>query len=204
MTAFWFRHGCLDSITLQVGGRTSNSRQGCFLSLDFLLGQAVTYTRSPSSVELSRQVTRRPFRCPTVRQPEATFKVKTGNMAITSNDILQHLPLVVYLLAVTGLATSLFPSPRNKLSTLFVLCAVGSLGMTWTYMFRYMFQSYRDHKAAAGLFSSYSTTHWLEETSLFDEAWRYVCRTAERWWISSQLCLFTVGVFTVFLYAEGV
>lgn len=70
-------------------------------------------------------------------------------------------------------------------------------------MFKYMYTSYQDHKASAALFSSYTTTRWLEETSLFDEAWRYVCRTPERWWISSQLCLFTVGVFTVFLYAEG-
>ena len=123
--------------------------------------------------------------------------------SLTSNDILQHLPLVLYLLAVAGLSINLFPSPRNTLSKLFILCALGSLGVTWTYMFKYMYQSYQDHKAAAGLLGSYDTTRWLEETSLFDEAWRYVCRTPERWWISSQLCLFTVGVFTVFLYAEG-
>jgi hypothetical protein len=124
-------------------------------------------------------------------------------MTITSNDILQHAPLVLYLLAVAALSINLFPSPRNFRSGLFTLCALGSLGVTWTFMFKYMHQSYQDHCAATGLFSSCSTTKWLEETSLFDEAWRYVCRTSVRWWISSQLCLFTVGVFTVFLFAEG-
>jgi hypothetical protein len=124
-------------------------------------------------------------------------------MTITANDVLQHLPLVLYLLAVAGLSANLFPRPRNVESFLFVLAALGSLCTTWTYMFKYMYQSYQDHKSAAGLLADYSTTRWLEETSLFDEAWRYVCQTPMRWWISSQLCLVTVGVFTVFLYAEG-
>ena len=121
----------------------------------------------------------------------------------TLNDGLQHAPLALYLVAVAALSLHLFPRVRNIRSGIFILGALGSLGVTWTYMFKYMQTSYQDHRASAGLSGSISTTRWLEETSLFDQAWRYVCRTPERWWFSSQLCLFTVGVFTVFLYAEG-
>lgn len=126
-------------------------------------------------------------------------------MSVTINDVLQHAPLVLYLGTVVALSVHLFPSPRNIRSGLFIIGALGSLGVTWTYMFRYIKTSYQDHRALTGLSDSKvsTTTRWLEETSLFDEAWRYVCRTPERWWFSSQLCLFTVGVFTVFLYAEG-
>lgn len=129
----------------------------------------------------------------------------TCRIMVTSNDILQHAPLALYMIAVVGLSVNLAPLPRNGKSTAFILLAIGSLGITWKYMLDYMYRSFLDHLARAGIFqaTTYRSTQWLQETSLFDEAWRYVCSTPDRWWFSSQLCLFTVGVFTVFLHAEG-
>lgn len=44
---------------------------------------------------------------------------------------------------------------------------------------------------------------WLHETSLFEEAWSLVCLHPVNWWWSEQLCLFTAGVWTVFITVEG-
>jgi hypothetical protein len=44
---------------------------------------------------------------------------------------------------------------------------------------------------------------WLLNTSLFEEAWASVCVGALNWWWSEQLCLFTVGAWTVFLATKG-
>jgi hypothetical protein len=50
--------------------------------------------------------------------------------------------------------------------------------------------------------ANYSTKQWLESTSLFNEAWTFVCATPLRWWWSEQLCAWTAGPFTVFLLVE--
>ena len=46
-------------------------------------------------------------------------------------------------------------------------------------------------------------TDWLINTTLFEEAWGAVSFGRMNWWWSEQLCLFTVGAWTVFLYTEG-
>ena len=46
-------------------------------------------------------------------------------------------------------------------------------------------------------------TDWLKGTELFEQAWKTVCANALNWWWSEQLCLFTVGAWTVFLSAQG-
>jgi hypothetical protein len=123
---------------------------------------------------------------------------------VTVNDVAQHSPLVLYLLFVAFFSIRLFPKPPySKTSILFLLCALGALGVTWTYMIKFLFHSYRIGEMLAGPEIIYNTTLWLEETSLFEQAWRYVCAQPERWWISSQLCSFTVGLWTIFLFAEG-
>lgn len=40
-------------------------------------------------------------------------------------------------------------------------------------------------------------------TELFEQAWAAVCTNPLNWWWSEQLCLFTVGAWTVFLAIEG-
>ena len=43
---------------------------------------------------------------------------------------------------------------------------------------------------------------WLMETALFEQAWSAVCVGPLNWWWSEQLCLFTAGAFTVFLFVQ--
>src|SRR6266404_2523969 len=45
--------------------------------------------------------------------------------------------------------------------------------------------------------------NWLRDTALFEQAWTIVCDGPLRWWWSEQLCLFTVGFWTVFLLTTG-
>lgn len=49
----------------------------------------------------------------------------------------------------------------------------------------------------------YRIASWLYDTSLFEEAWSYVVFHPLNWWWSEQLCLFTVGAWTVFIATEG-
>lgn len=44
---------------------------------------------------------------------------------------------------------------------------------------------------------------WLVNTQLFKQAWYAVCDGPLNWWWSEQLCLFTVGCWTVILASEG-
>lgn len=68
-------------------------------------------------------------------------------------------------------------------------------------------------------------TRWLIGTDLFEQAWRRVCEGTRRpkaetntafkrltyltnsgplnWWWSEQLCIFTVGIWTTFLFVQG-
>jgi len=46
-------------------------------------------------------------------------------------------------------------------------------------------------------------TSWLVNTALFEDAWARVCKGLLNWWWSEQLCLFTVGPWTMFLAMEG-
>ncbi|TFK26073.1 hypothetical protein FA15DRAFT_734241 [Coprinopsis marcescibilis] len=46
-------------------------------------------------------------------------------------------------------------------------------------------------------------SNWLVNSTLFEEAWGYVCVGSMNWWWSEQLCLFTVGAWTAFLYEQG-
>ncbi|KAJ7717704.1 hypothetical protein B0H16DRAFT_1897835 [Mycena metata] len=46
-------------------------------------------------------------------------------------------------------------------------------------------------------------SQWLLNTSLFEQAWAHVCFGKANWWWSQQLCLFTVGAWTIFLSIEG-
>jgi hypothetical protein len=43
---------------------------------------------------------------------------------------------------------------------------------------------------------------WLVNTALFEQAWSAVCMVPLNWWWSEQLCLFTAGAFTVFLFTQ--
>lgn len=46
-------------------------------------------------------------------------------------------------------------------------------------------------------------TDWLSGTELFEQAWALVCAGPLNWWWSEQLCLFTIGAWTIFVFAQG-
>jgi alpha-1,2-mannosyltransferase len=43
---------------------------------------------------------------------------------------------------------------------------------------------------------------WLNDTSLFTQAWRVVCTSEGNWWWSKIICYWTV-IYTVVMFVEG-
>jgi hypothetical protein len=74
-------------------------------------------------------------------------------------------------------------------------------------MISFLWWSFVDYEQSAPGRSSGSTlvrvANWLKDTALFEQAWTIVCDGPLRWWWSEQLCLFTVGFWTVFLLTTG-
>ena len=74
-------------------------------------------------------------------------------------------------------------------------------------MISFLRWSFVDFEQSAPGRSSGSTlvrvANWLKDTALFEQAWTIVCDGPLRWWWSEQLCLFTVGFWTVFLLTTG-
>lgn len=46
-------------------------------------------------------------------------------------------------------------------------------------------------------------TEWLLNTAMFEQAWFVVCAGPMNWWWSEQICLYTVGAWTIFLVVQG-
>jgi hypothetical protein len=44
---------------------------------------------------------------------------------------------------------------------------------------------------------------WLQDTSLFQEAWLHVVGGELNWWWSVEICAYTVGVWALYLRIEG-
>ncbi|CAA7268202.1 unnamed protein product [Cyclocybe aegerita] len=93
-----------------------------------------------------------------------------------------------------------------KIAT-FSLLTAASFAHTWFYMFKYMVWSFSNyeqtHLSNISLELPLRIASWLQDTSLFEEAWYLVCFNPLNWWWSEQLCLFTVGAWTVFVATEG-
>ncbi|KAJ3712844.1 hypothetical protein C8R42DRAFT_305661 [Lentinula raphanica] len=97
-------------------------------------------------------------------------------------------------------------SIRRKQAVLFALLTIGSFIHTWYYMFRFMEWSFNDYESKVGHISGTfldRLSNWLMETALFEQAWYTVCAGPVNWWISEQLCSFTVGAWTIFIFVEG-
>lgn len=72
-------------------------------------------------------------------------------------------------------------------------------------MFLYFQWSFRQAASERGILpSNFSTREWLEDVSLFDEAWSYVCATASRFWWSEQLMYWTTGPLAMLMAVEGI
>ncbi|KAE9395724.1 hypothetical protein BT96DRAFT_997419 [Gymnopus androsaceus JB14] len=94
----------------------------------------------------------------------------------------------------------------RKRATLFAFLAVVSFAHTWYYMFRFMEWSFRDYESKVGAYDGSFIErlgNWLVGTALFEQAWRTVCYGASNWWWSQQLCSYTVGSWTIFIFVEG-
>ncbi|TFK33760.1 hypothetical protein BDQ12DRAFT_657621 [Crucibulum laeve] len=116
--------------------------------------------------------------------------------------ILALFGLIIPSFQVKGLHTS---SSKGK-AILFVFLTAASFTHTWFYMFKYMFWSFKNYEASLAFTTGTPlerVSNWLVDTSLFEEAWAAVCFGRVNWWWSEQLCLFTVGGWTVFLATEG-
>jgi hypothetical protein len=116
---------------------------------------------------------------------------------------LQQAPLIGYFLAIFSLLFATSPVLRlTKTTILFTLFALVSLVrlrlawlvlsvltpysknaqlLTWLYMLRYFAWSYYASAIRAGAdVDDWTTSDWLGNTSLFTEAWLWVCTGAER------------------------
>ncbi|KAI0246570.1 hypothetical protein BJV78DRAFT_1253576 [Lactifluus subvellereus] len=92
---------------------------------------------------------------------------------------------------------------RNRVSGSVSLTHIGltlsSFGYTWYYMISFMWWSFVEYDRSSPGSSAASKLN----TALFEQAWTIVCDEPLRWWWSEQLCLFTVGFWTVFLLTKG-
>ncbi|KAK7052425.1 hypothetical protein R3P38DRAFT_1644804 [Favolaschia claudopus] len=114
----------------------------------------------------------------------------------------------LFLLIFNNLPT--FSGRRLATSAyVFVALALASFAHTWFYMFKFMAWSFRNHEHSIAPEQSQTPAlmqriaSWLVNTSLFEQAWASVCFGNVNWWWSQQLCLFTVGAWTIFLSIEG-
>ncbi|KAH9028412.1 hypothetical protein EDB84DRAFT_1498475 [Lactarius hengduanensis] len=99
---------------------------------------------------------------------------------------------------------------RNASSWSYAILALASFGYTWYYMISFMQWSFMDYERSAGVLKNGTepmglvrVANWLRSTALFEQAWTVVCDGPLRWWWSEQLCLFTVGFWTIFLQTKG-
>ncbi|KAF7377817.1 hypothetical protein MSAN_00205200 [Mycena sanguinolenta] len=89
----------------------------------------------------------------------------------------------------------------------FVALTVASFAHTWFYMFSFMAWSFTNYEQSKSTPSTgiliERMSKWLLDTSLFEQAWASVCFGKVNWWWSQQLCLYTVGAWTIFLATTG-
>ncbi|KAI0056893.1 hypothetical protein BV25DRAFT_1535072 [Artomyces pyxidatus] len=106
-----------------------------------------------------------------------------------------------------SLPTGSGPKTRHGMRYLWTALAAGSFAHTWYYMFSFMTWSFFNFEKESAADTTQPVLvrmgNWLWNTGLFEQAWTIVCAGPQNWWWSEQLCLFTVGSWTVFLLTEG-
>jgi len=121
---------------------------------------------------------------------------------------------VSYFLLIIGLFCLIVANlPRSNRQNgipvavyIFGVLAVVSFVHTWYYMLGFMTWSFRNFEKSSSIQSDVfyeRLTNWLRGTRLFQQAWGLVCTGPLNWWWSEQLCLFTVGAWTIFVSAQG-
>ncbi|GAA5959226.1 hypothetical protein JCM21900_004267 [Sporobolomyces salmonicolor] len=119
-----------------------------------------------------------------------------------------HLPLAGYFGLIAYLLTLVSPQLLRRKQTIGSLAFIGlallSLTATWTYMALYFQRSFTEAALRRGVPPQlFSTSQWLQDVSLFNEAWTIVCEQADRWWWSEQLCIWTIGPLLMIMAIEG-
>ncbi|KAJ7094448.1 hypothetical protein B0H15DRAFT_829629 [Mycena belliarum] len=116
-----------------------------------------------------------------------------------------YFSIIAGLLVVIWRSLPLRAQSVDSRAYVFVALALASFAHTWFYMFGFMAWSFADYERAKNLPEGLleRLSRWLLDTSLFEQAWASVCFGEVNWWWSQQLCLFTVGTWTIFMATEG-
>ncbi|KAF5356381.1 hypothetical protein D9758_009530 [Tetrapyrgos nigripes] len=117
--------------------------------------------------------------------------------------------LAVILKSIPWSQAKLYHGVRRK-AVLFSSLTLGSFAHTWYYMFKFLARSFQDYETQKSVSQaldkaslSERITAWLIDSTLFEQAWATVCAGPLNWWWSEQICAYTVGAWTVFLFVEG-
>ncbi|KAF8477555.1 hypothetical protein BDZ91DRAFT_806831 [Kalaharituber pfeilii] len=105
-----------------------------------------------------------------------------------------------------GLSTNTNNKSLRASIVTFSLLTLTALSLTWYHMFRLFNLSYTQWDQNAGPNIPRAIGYWLRDTKLFEEAYRSVVMTPERWWWSQQIFLvcFGWGVWLSYQGADGV
>ncbi|KAK7688340.1 hypothetical protein QCA50_008712 [Cerrena zonata] len=136
---------------------------------------------------------------------------------LTTSDIAALAIFISYFSLILGLFALIYhslPTPtksvkngtRNYRAYAFGLLTIGSFAHTWFYMFKFLSWSFVDYESrniAPSASFLPRLVAWLKDTQLFEQAWAAVCEHPLNWWWSEQLCIFTVGAWTLFLAIQG-
>lgn len=124
-------------------------------------------------------------------------------IGIFASYFLFIIALFVLLFGNLKLLWSTASTNARKHASIFLALALASFAHTWFYMFKFMHSSFLPYKNLDQPLID-RISNWLANTRLFEQAWYAVCfPTNANWWWSEQLCLFTVGSWTLFLAAQG-
>ncbi|KAH7103174.1 hypothetical protein BKA62DRAFT_70206 [Auriculariales sp. MPI-PUGE-AT-0066] len=98
-------------------------------------------------------------------------------------------------------------SSQKRRVGVYASLALASFLHTWYYMVKFLLWSRDEYESRVPdnrtLPALERLANWLLNTELFEQAWFTVCKHPQSWLISEQLCLFTVGAWTLFLYVES-
>ncbi|KAF8330443.1 uncharacterized protein EI90DRAFT_2922474 [Cantharellus anzutake] len=110
------------------------------------------------------------------------------------------------IVALFGFITASWKRWKSNLHHGLVVMSLVSFAHTWYYMFSFIKWSFDDYKSRHPAPSSATierASDWLTNTKLFEQAWAVVSTGLYNWWWSEQLCLFTAGPWTAFLFFES-
>ncbi|KAK7049942.1 hypothetical protein VNI00_005372 [Paramarasmius palmivorus] len=134
------------------------------------------------------------------------------NINLDASELVAFGTFASYFLIIISLFAVILTSlPWSKLNRspacyLFLLLTIGSFIHTWYYMLKYIAASFSEYEAKSVILPGTllkRMTAWLQNTYLFEEAWWAASTGKPNWWWSEQICVYTAGAWTVFLFEQG-